>query len=305
VVTGGAGFIGSRVVATRLANGDEVVVFDNLTRGSATALPLGTDARCTLIEADIRDPQTARAIADLKPDVVIHCAALHYIPYCIAHPEETIEVNVEGTRLLLEALDAAQPRVVVFCSSAAVYGFAEGPRSEPEAHTPVDIYGESKSQGEALLTAYAERNPHTRAVAARLFNVYGPRDTNPHVVPALVEVAVRGEQIRLGNLWPLRDYVHVEDVAAALLALSSPDCELTLANVGTGIGHSVQDLVDTLEVLSEHPLEIVHDPSRERANDGHLLCDPKVLKTRTGWRPTHDLRSGLRSVLEDEVVRAH
>lgn len=295
-VTGGAGFIGAHVVRHLLRAGHEVVCYDNLFTGRLSHLPR-EHAGLRVVTADIRD-RTAVEAALRGCDALVHLAAIHYIPYCNAHPDETLAVNVGGTFSVLEAARAARLRRVVVASTAAVYPVQDGPCREGQAPGPTDVYGASKVAAEALAHAFAAQ-AGVAVACARLFNVYGPGETNPHLIPEIVTQLGGGGAIRLGNVTTRRDYVHVRDVAAAVLALldlERPGCEAY--NVGTGAEHSAREIVDTLAAILGRPLTIESDPPRVRAHDRpHLRADITKLREATGWTPGVTLRDGLRDLL--------
>jgi UDP-glucose 4-epimerase len=281
LVTGGAGFIGSHLV-DRLAGANEVLVVDDLSRGRARHL----DRRAVLRVADVADRRAlAAAIGDFAPGVVFHLAARHYVPECDADPPGTRRVNVGGTRALLEVLGSrgARPRAIVLASSAAVYAPSPGPHAERDRLGPIDVYGRTKKRAEDLVLRWAAATG-TAVAVARLFNVYGPRETNPHVIPDVLAqlpagtrpngapAPVRPSRIRLGNTASVRDYVHVRDVARVLEALAGRATVAGLiVNVGTGTGTSVTDLLATLSAIVGRPLAARTDPARLRRVDRERL----------------------------------
>lgn len=295
LITGGAGFIGSRLHTVLLEAGHEVLVIDDLRLGHPKPAP---HDRLQVLVEEIGTAAAADTIRDFAPDLVFHLAAIHYIPYTEAHPEETREVNVAGTAWLLDLLEELSPRAVVACSSASVYGFSDSPLTEESPYAPRGVYGETKVDLEGLLRPYAKAHPGQRVAAARLFNVYGPGDLNPHLMPALMEQIRRGDTIKVGNTWPLRDYVHVNDVADALVELSGGDPGYVVYNVGTGRGTSVEELITVMAELAGLPGRFEVDPARVRADDGHLVGDPSRLMAETGWRPRVELRDGLAWLVE-------
>jgi UDP-glucose 4-epimerase len=145
---------------------------------------------------------------------------------------------------------------------------------------------------------HADR-PEVRTVVARLFNTYGPRETNPHVLPDVMAALGEGKPIELGNLWPKRDLVFVTDTAAGLLASASGGPGFEVFNVGTGTGTTIQDVLRTIEEVTGRPLEVRQVPGRMRDGDGHLISDPRKLMA-TGWKPRRDLWAGLRQLLGSE-----
>lgn len=301
LVTGGAGFIGSSVTEQLLSKGADVHIFDNLFTGKERLVPDGAK----LHEIDIRDSELNSRAQNINPDIIIHLAAIHYIPYCNENPKEAFEVNVMGTRNLLEAArEIDQVEKVLFTSSAAVYPPREEPNTEDSILDPMDIYGETKLIGEDLMKLYSQEAGVPTA-SARLFNVYGPNETNSHLIPAVVEPVQEGARtIELGNLTPKRDFIHVTDVASALLTLVEEfEGDYRAYNVGTGNEHSVKEVVEkTSEAIGED-IEIEQDPERVRESDrSHLRADISRIQTELGWSPNVTFVDGLRKLLDQEVT---
>jgi UDP-glucose 4-epimerase len=301
VVTGGAGFIGSHLVESVLGSGASVLVVDDFRLGKQEHLEGARQTgRLTIIDGDIRSASDLRPIADFAPDTVFHMAALHFIPYCNAHPQEALDVNVLGLDALIRALHTAPLATFVFPSSGAIYGFGTNPWPETAAARPDEIYGISKWMGEQVMARLHEDQPELRTVVARLFNTYGPRETNPHVLPEVMKALGLGKTLEVGNLWPQRDLIFVTDTAAALVAASVGEPGLEVFNVGTGRGTTIQEVLETIEAITGKPLEIRQVPERMRDGDGHLISDPAKLIETTGWKPEYDLKAGLRRLLEWE-----
>jgi UDP-glucose 4-epimerase len=300
LVTGGAGFIGSHLVELLVEARRHVVVLDDLSRGRREWLPHNAE----LLQLDIRDMAGVQtAVEQIAPDSVVHLAAMHFIPAVEGAPDLARDVNVEGTRSLLAALNGRPPELVLFASTAAVYPDREGPIAETCDPAPLELYGETKLEGEQLVAEFC-RTTRTSFVAARLFNVVGPRETNPHVVPELVSQLQAGDgPVRLGNLETRRDYTDVRDVAAALHALAAAGRSgATVCNVGSGHGVSVEELVEVCREILGRPVEVQVDPTRRRARDRReLVADPGLLRTMTGWRPKITLRETLRDLLAEAL----
>lgn len=284
-----------------LAAGWAVVVYDKLDPGRRDFLP--DDPHLSLIVADILDETAlASALRLQRPEVVFHLAAIHYIPFCNAHPQAAMRTNVVGTETVFRLAKAAGVPRVVFASTAAVYPSAAGPLHEVETPSaPLDIYGFTKWFGEEL-AEWMAKDGETRFAIARLFNVYGPRETSPHLIPALLKQMIDGlNTLKVGNLEPKRDYIYVDDMARGLYELGvladwgRP--EPVRANIGTGHEHSVREVLTGLAAVSGVDLTLEQDPARMRASDRpNLLADVSTLRALVGWAPQTEFRTGLEAL---------
>jgi UDP-glucose 4-epimerase len=290
-------------VDSLLDSGNDVLVVDNFSLGRRAHLRHpGRPGTLTVIDGDIRSAADLRPVADFAPDTVFHMAALHFIPYCNAHPAEALDVNVLGLDMVIRAVRRSPVQTFVFPSSGAIYGFGDDPWPEAAPPRPDEIYGISKWVGEQVMTRFHEDRPEVRTVIARLFNTYGPRETNPHVLPDIMKRLHQGETIELGNLWPKRDLIFVTDTAAGIVATAAGQPGLEVFNVGTGCGTAIQDVLQVIEEIIGNPLDVRQVPGRIREGDGHLISDPHKL-TATGWKPEYDLEAGLRRLLDSEGLQ--
>jgi UDP-glucose 4-epimerase len=301
LVTGGAGFIGSHLTRELLTRGATVDVVDDYFAGEPELVPDDAEAH----ELDIRSEAFGELVTDLDPDVLVHLAAIHYIPYCNENPEEAFEVNVMGTRNVFEAArECADLDRVVFASSAAVYPPRDEANAEDSELGPMDIYGRSKLLGEDLLRLFHE-DTGVPASSARLFNVYGPDETNMHLIPAIVDQIRDGSrEVELGNLSPARDFVYVEDVANALAAMAADDADGVRAyNVGTGEEHTVREVVEAVGDALGEDLQVEQEQERVRESDRpHLKADVTRIERELGWTPQTNFVDGLQTLLESEGV---
>jgi len=265
--------------------------------GSPEHVPAGA----RLVRGDVRDASAVeRLLGERRPGRVYHLAALHYIPACNARPVDTLDINVGGTRVVLEACRRALPRSVFVASTAAVYPPAGSPFREETPVAPIDMYGHSKAMAEDLARLF-HRETGRRTVVGRLFNVFGPRDSNPHLIPAVLDqVRSGGDVLELGNLDPVRDYVHVDDVVAGILAAEGGTAaELATYNIGSGRGHSVRQVVAVVEEAVGRALRVVQTADRLRAVERQeLVGDIAKLSRDTSWRPRVDFARGMAALLD-------
>jgi UDP-glucose 4-epimerase len=300
LVTGGAGFVGVALVRELLRRDLSVCVVDDFSIAARTRLQeFGDDV--VVLPLDIRAAvPLAEAVHTVQPDSVVHLAALHFIPWCNAEPARALAINVQGTQNVLSAAADAGVARVLLASTADVYAISDQPHSEADLPAPNNVYGIGKLAAEQLLTSWAERTSAT-GVAARLFNVYGPGETNPHVLPDILSGLSIGDELRLGNLTARRDYVYVDDVATVLADLVAHPSPPTTVNVGTGSSASVSDLLEEIRTLSGREFTVTEDPAKFRAVDRpNLQADNTLLRTTLPhWSPV-TLRDGLRALLDAE-----
>ncbi len=296
LVTGGCGFVGAALCRRLCEAGDEVIALDDLSLGSEAAI----DGDVRMIVADVRDPDLEDAISAVRPEVVFHLAAIHFIPTCEENPARAVAVNVEGTQRVLDAADAAGAGAVVLASSAAVYAPSSDAHGEDAELGPTDTYGHTKLWAEQLAGLFRDRTGIHTAVA-RLFNVYGPGETNPHLIPTILRQAELGPELRLGNLSTRRSYVFVDDAAAGLATLGTRalGSSHSVANIGGNRDHDATELVDSVAGVLGRKLTIRTDSSRLRRSDRpRLAADCSWAGKELGWEPSTSLEAGLRAAAQ-------
>ena len=306
LVTGGAGFIGRRLVHDLVARNWQVWVLDDFSAGRREDLGAIDDGTaCHIVEADVASPAAvAAAVAAARPSVVFHLAAMHFIPQCERDPIRTLQTNVIGTQAVVNAVEGQPGCRLVFASTGDVYAPSPAPHHERSAVAPVSLYGLSKWTGERLVERAGDRGLDYRI--ARLFNVFGPGDRVPHVLPDIVNSLSREGTLALGRLDAVRDYVYVDDVVEALVALAAHEGHDRTFNVGSGQGRSVHDLVAGVEAACGFPLSVRTDPSKVRPVERAVLIgDSALARTALGWMPRTAFQDGirhlLRTVLEDRT----
>jgi UDP-glucose 4-epimerase len=293
LVTGGAGFIGSALVRHLAGEGVAVRVLDDLSIGRRAYLD---GQPCELVVASLADPDAVRA-AVAGCDAVVHLAARAGIPDSVADPLGTFEANVTQTVGVLDAARRAGARRFVLASSNAVLGPHQPPADETVLPHPASPYGASKLAGEAYVTAYASTYG-IAACALRFSNAYGPRSLHKKsVVAAWLRSALGGGPVTIhGDGEQTRDFVHVDDLAAALAAaLEAPQERVAGAvfQVGTGRETTVNELAAALEAALGRPLEVRREPARA----GDVLRNASRVDRaaeQLGWRATIGLADGLR-----------
>jgi nucleoside-diphosphate-sugar epimerase len=299
LITGGAGFIGSVVGRSLAARGDRIRVLDNLSTGKRDAVPAGAE----FFEADICDQtQLRRAAKDC--DTIVHLAANCSVQFSLAKPTEDTRTNVEGTVAVLEAAAQAptKPRVV-FASSCAVYGDAEGHAlEETAAPRPLSNYAVSKCAAELYCQSYAA-NRGIDTVVLRLFNVYGAGQratgTFTAVIPTFCHAALRKKTLDLyGNGQQSRDFVHVDDVVRALmLACDRPsDFRGEIFNIGSGTATSIRTLARTMGAMLGRRLSFNEQPARA-GEVMHSQAATAKAKRLLGFTPEVSLMEGLSCTL--------
>jgi UDP-glucose 4-epimerase len=293
LVTGGCGFIGSALVRHLASKGAIVRVLDDLSIGRRAYID---GQPCELVVASLADPAAVRA-AVAGCDAVVHLAGRAGIPDSVADPLGTFDANVTQTLGILDAARLAGVRRFILASSNAVLGPHEPPADETVLPHPASPYGASKLAGEAYVTAYAATYGMA-ACALRFSNAYGPRSLHKKsVVAAWLRSVLGGGPVTIhGDGRQTRDFVHVDDLAAALAAaLLAPEQEVAGAifQVGTGRETTVNELAAALEAALGRPLEVRHEPMRA----GDVLRNASRVDRaadRLGWRAAIDLADGIR-----------
>jgi UDP-glucose 4-epimerase len=301
LVTGGAGFIGSHLVDALLERGDQVRVLDDFSTGSWENLEADRE-HLEIVEGDITDPAAVRA-AVRGVEVVYHQAALASVPRSVANPLATHRVCVDGTlQVLLAARDAKVRRVVYAASSSAYGNSARLPKSESDPTGPLSPYAAAKLAGENYCAAFSEVYG-LETVRLRYFNVFGPRQTpdSPYaaVIPLFMQALTTDRSPMIhGDGEQSRDFTFVADVVQAnLLAAAAPGVSGRVYNVACGRRTSLLELVALLNGLLGKNIVPIHATSR-LGDVKHSQATIERAREDLGYRPTTDMKEGLRRCLE-------
>lgn len=299
LVAGGAGYIGSVVTRLLVAEGHQVVVLDDCSTGHPDSVPDGV----TLVRADISAAGDVLAGGDF--DAVLHFAAKSLVGQSATEPSLYWRTNVCGTRALLDAVAQYRVPQLVFSSTAAVYGEPDAiPITEDSPPRPTNTYGATKLAVDMMLAGECAATD-LAAVSLRYFNVAGAafgvgerHETETHLIPLALDAVAgrRGELTVFGDDWPtpdgtpIRDYVHVADLARAhLLALGAARSgEHLVCNLGNGDGYSVRQVLDTIERVTGRP--VPHQVGPRRAGDpARLVASAERARRLLGWQPEFGL----------------
>ncbi len=314
LLTGGAGYIGTHTAVVLLQSGHRVVLYDNLSNSSDAVLEkLAKIAGKTVpfIKGDVRDAELLiRTLATHHIDAVVHFAGLKAVGESVEKPVDYYANNVQGTISVLQAMLSAQVKMLVFSSSATVYGEPQYlPLDESHPTGATNPYGRSKLHIEEMLRDMAASDPAWRMACLRYFNPVGAHESaligeNPYGVPnnlmpyiAQVAAGQRAELSVFGADYPtadgtgVRDYIHVIDLAeghAAALAFLSGTTGWDGINLGTGKGYSVLDMIQAFEKASGQrvPYKIV---ARRAGDEAACYADPHKASEALNWRATRTL----------------
>ncbi len=297
VVTGGAGFIGSELVAQLLAEGARVRVVDNLVNGSVENLREHLGPRCELIEADVRDSARLRPVLQ-GAAIVYHLACLG-VRHSIHSPRENHEVNAGGTLTVLLAARAQSVRRFVYVSTSEVYGTARVvPMTEGHPTFPETVYGGSKLAGEAYARAFY-RTYRFPTVVVRPFNTYGPRchhgGDSGEVIPRFLLWALAGRPLVVfGDGTQTRDFSYVQDTARGIRRAGMVDAAVgETLNLGSGRELSIAELASAVtRVVGRAETVVSHEEARP-GDVGRLLADASRARDLLDYEPHIDLTEGL------------
>ncbi len=313
LVTGASGFVGQWLCRELLSREWDVTgtTFDV----NAPPTTLTADERTSVrwLSADLRDSRDiVRVLEESRPDAVFHLAGVTYLPTADADPAAALDVNVVATGRLLAALRARKAAgvldpMILIIGSAEQYGrhdLSSMPLPETAEQRPLSVYAASKAAQE-IVALEAFRSAGLKIVATRSFNHSGAGQAANFLLPALARRAIDARatlarDLPIGNSAPVRDFLHVRDVARAYAELSERGEPGQCYNVSSGTGTSVRALAERIIQLTGARVELREDPSLVRAADVPVLVgDSGKLRAATGWSPRESI-----DTIIDDVIRA-
>jgi len=301
VITGGAGFIGSHIVEELVSQGHEVVVIDNLYNTTKDKIKSSLK-KIRFVKGDVRNLELLKKEFE-GADFVLHLAALISVTESVRKPEEYHEVNVGGTRNVLEAAKLNNVKRVVFSTSCAVYGSTQTvPQDEKLQPMPMSPYAENKLEGEKLCKEYYEKHG-LKTICLRYFNVFGPRQDPKSPYAGVISIFA---QKLLDNVQPTifgdgeqtRDYVFVKNVVQAnLLACKAEKGFGEIFNIGTEKETSVNTILNLLNKYLGKDAKPIYAPARE-GEMSRACADCTKAKKTLGYKVTYSFEQGLKENLE-------
>jgi len=272
LVTGGAGFIGSHVVDYLISLGHRVIVVDNFSSGRDHWKALEIHPEIEKLNILNREA-LSKVFSRWQPNIVFHLAAHHHIPFCEKNPEEAYDLNVVGTIDVLREAGRCGVARLFFASTADVYAPSPRSHNEDDPIGPFTVYGRTKWIGEILCRGAVDWGWKGDLLIGRIFNAVGTRETNPHLVPEVINQIINGTtELRLGNLFPTRDFVDVITQARAIVDATLAVRGTEIINIGSGVAVRVGEMIDMIVSAIGKPIDVAIDPAKVRPVERANLC---------------------------------
>lgn len=287
LVTGYTGFIGRNIVQELLAKSYQVIGISNTkekTKGNI--IHLRKDVR------KVDESELPKGISH-----IVHLAAITNVDYCQKNPTECMDVNVKGTQNMLEVARKINAKFL-YLSTSHVYGAPINlPIKENHPRNPLSIYASSKLVGEIISESYALSYNMNLSII-RLFSIYGPNSPTHLVTSKIMRQFMEEDEIRLGNLYPKRDFLYVKDAVKAIELILRKTKGFNVYNVGSGKSYSILQICNILNKISKRhiPIKSISSESRKKEITNVVSDIAKIRKL--GWRPTVEIDKGLKTTFE-------
>ncbi len=302
IVYGGAGFLGSSLNYFLLERGINPYIFDNFSTGKRIFL----NENVNVIEGDILNlKDLEESFDEIKPDLVIHLAAIHHIPTAESNPMETLKVNLEGTCNILNTLEKKKFKGKFgFASTGGIYkDSGEESLNEFSDIKPLGIYTLTKYFCEDIINYYIkQRSCDFKPTIFRLFNLVGKNETNDHLLPAILNQLLKNDCIKHGNLNPKRDYIHVEDAAELISKWATTEVKQVpmYLNICSSCQYSVNEVIKICIEVTGREIPLIEDKERVRKLDRlNQKGDMQLANKLYGWFPKKTLKDGISDLWDD------
>mgnify|MGYP001206638314 CR=1 FL=1 len=303
LVTGADGFIGSHLTELLLYEGYSVRALSqyNSFNYHGWLEDIKPDQHLEIISGDIRDPRMCDELVK-GTSLVFHLASLIAIPYSYHSPDSYVDTNIKGTLNICQAARANGNTPVIHTSTSEVYGTAQYvPIDEKHPRQAQSPYSASKIGADAIAMSFWH-SFGLPVTIARPFNTYGPRQSARAIIPTIIsQIASGAPEVRVGNLTPTRDMNYVSDTSEGLLAVAR--CIESVGrevNICSGNENSMHDIINVIIDLMGAQVDLVSEEQRVRPETSEVfrLCgDNRLIRELTGWKPKHDLQSGLEKTI--------
>ncbi len=301
LITGSTGFIGSNLAERMLAQGWDLSLLD--IKEDLSNIQSFKD-RVEYVHEDIRSRRLIDLLRNLKPDGIIHLAALSRVVWCEEKPDECFSINVNGTNNLLRSISELREKPwVIFSSSREVYGNSKIlPVKENFPLSPVNRYAETKCAGENMIRGYSSKLG-IKSIILRLSNVYGnERDIPDRVIPKFILNALRGEKITIYGRGKFFDFTFIDDAVSAILRaikrIENMDAgRVETYNICTGKATKLEDLPHLISNITDSEVEVIYKEPRNYEVMGYQ-GDCSKAREHLGFIPKWDIREGLKCAIE-------
>ncbi len=306
LVTGSDGFIGSHLIEELLKYNCKIIAFVYYNSfnswGWLDALPVEIVNKIDVIAGDIRDANfVEKQVSNV--DVVFHLAALIGIPYSYHAPQSYVDTNIQGTLNILNAAKKFNTKKIIVTSTSEVYGSAiYVPIDEKHPLQGQSPYSATKIAADKLSESFY-KSFDIPLVIARPFNTYGPRQSARAVIPNIITQILSGDdELKIGNLTPIRDFNYVKDVVSAFAKIAICDDLIGHeVNIASGESTSIKDLINTIIDITNSKVRIIEDKSRYRPDSSEvdrLIGDNKKITSMTDWKPKYNIENGIKETID-------
>lgn len=295
IITGGCGFIGSALVKRLNTENVSPLVID--IRPPSRSM---RDLKFRYKNIDLRKKNVGISrLFKMTNLTVVHLAAEHFIPRCEQYPQRCFETNVYGTHHIVDLIKENRRAMLIFPSTGDVYPSSAENLIESSISQPGGVYSETKRIGENIVRSYLPG----RHKIFRIFNIYGPGDETPHLIPSIIRQLKRGHRVRLGNLRTIRDYIFIDDIVTVMTRELTEERHGLVYNVGTGMGTSAEQIMAIFEKLLGYRIHVASTREMRRVVDKpRLVSNPTKVQRDYGISHFITLEQGLSLLIRNAKI---